>query len=82
VAKSIRCYACRAFFDIKNPACSECDAPRRGRNAYLETAKLNRQLFAQAEHADGERRQAAAVARGADPPAWAKRQAAQLIDHL
>lgn len=47
MATQIRCYGCRAFFDKKEPACPRCEAPRRGQNRYLQTAKLNNHLYAQ-----------------------------------
>lgn len=82
----IRCYACRGFFDRKLSGCPECDAPRRGRNSYLETAKLNNHLYEQAERADNQRKAEAVYRAGGqlrgDPPAWAKARAKQLIEHL
>lgn len=50
----IRCYACKTdgagtMFDKTLSACPQCEAPRRGHNAYLNTAKLNNHLYAMAD---------------------------------
>lgn len=84
MATAIRCYDCREFFSIKQPACESCGAPRRGRNAYLETAKLNNNLYAQAESAVAERKLGEHVARGGQAPVTPahREMARQLMDHL
>lgn len=84
MATSIRCYDCRAFFDIKQLQCTECGAPRRGFNSYLYTAKMNNHLFAQAESAERERKVASAMARGyePEPPRWARQAAKKIVADL
>lgn len=48
---TIRCYACRAFFEKRLGECPECEAPMRPVNAGLESQRWRSNLNAQAEHA-------------------------------
>jgi hypothetical protein len=77
----IRCYRCFCFFDKKLLSCPDCDSPRRGFNSYLQTAALNNNLYAVAEHADKERNLVKAMKSGRepDPPKWARQKAKEIV---
>lgn len=84
MATHIRCYDCRELFDIKQSGCPSCAAPRRDRNGYLETAKLNNNLYAQAESAVNEQKLGEHVRRGGQAPVTKahREQARALMEHL
>ena len=46
-----RCQSCRHFYNKKLPACPECGEPKYAHNTWLAHAKMNGELFKQAEHA-------------------------------
>lgn len=51
-----RCHGCAGWYDTREQACPECGTPRHAKNSWLTTAKINSQLYAQAESAEREKR--------------------------
>ncbi len=80
--KQFWCIPCRAWHEGR--VCG-CGVPSgAGANAYLYTAKLNANLYAQAEKANAEKKlmQAMRSGREPDPPKWARQRAKEIVAGL
>ena len=67
--KQVKCLGeCGEWFDALEHWCPGCDWERPKWNGYLHRAKLDNALYAQAEHAEHERKVERAVRQGYEPP--------------
>ena len=78
-----RCMGCAHWFDKKLGACPECGWSS-AYNSHADKTRLDRDLFAKAEHAEKERKLGEALRSGRepDPPRWARQKAREIVRDL